>query len=138
MAFKATGKTAGQNLAQALRYYFSVGTRTRRDRRDEFGTVRNLHHAMVEAIVDCAQNPGYFGPNLEGALRPGYGAALSHEKHVQGYRADCTLIRHVNELTPWQFAALLGQMTDAGITNTGQGERFFADMARELRAATAA
>jgi hypothetical protein len=133
-----TAKTPGQNLTAVLRYYFSIGTRTRRHRRDQHGNMHDLHLDMVEAVIECTQNPGYFSPNIESALRPGYGAALSHEKHVQGYRIGCTLNRQVNDMTPWQFAALLGQMADAGITNTGQGERFFAAMARDLYARSAA
>ena len=38
-------------------------------------------------------------------------------------------------MSAWNFAALLGQMVDAGVTCTGDGERFFADMARTMRSA---
>jgi hypothetical protein len=40
-------------------------------------------------------------------------------------------------MTAWQFADMLGRMVDAGVTCTGDGERFFAQMARELHAASA-
>lgn len=138
MAFKAKGKTAGQNVTQALRYYFSVGTRTRRFRTDANGYNKDLHLQMIEELILNAQNPGINTEAIGAALAPGYGAALSYEKHIGGYRADCTLIREINEMTPWQFAAMLGQMTDAGITNVGEGERFFSEMAREIHARAAA
>jgi hypothetical protein len=131
-------KTPGQNLTAVLRYCFSVGSRTRRHRRDRYGNMHDLHLDMVEAVIECSQNSGYFSPGIEHALRPGYGAALSHEKHVQGHRIDCTLTRQINDMSPWQFAALLGRMADAGISNTGQGERFFASMADNLYAKSAA
>ena len=131
-------KTAGQNLTAALRYYFSTGTRTRRFGKNRYGTQVDRHVEMIEELILNAQNPGINTAAITAALLPGYGAALSYEKHIGGFRADCTLIRKINEMTPWQFAALLGQMADAGITNTGQGERFFAEMARSLRAASAA
>jgi hypothetical protein len=34
-------------------------------------------------------------------------------------------------MTAYRFAALLGQMVDAGVECTGDGERFFSTMARE-------
>jgi hypothetical protein len=65
-------------------------------------------------------------------------AALSYSKHVGGYRIDGTLAAHIQGLSPWRFAALLGTMLDAGVSCTGDGERFFAAMARELREQNAA
>ena len=124
--------TAGRQLTAALRRYFTLGTRTRRYRADGDGR-RDMHRAMIEALMYAAQYPGYFSEATEAALRPGFGAALSYGKHVMGYRIDGTLAFHVNSLSAWQFAALLGDMVDAGVTCTGDGERFFAGMAREIR-----
>jgi hypothetical protein len=124
-----TTQTEGQALAAALRRYFSVGTRTRRYRTRD-GYRMDLHVEMVEAIRNAAQYPGYFSEATTAALRPGFGAALSYGKHVGGYRIDCTLRRRISEMTAWQFSALLGQMVDAGVTCTGDGERFFAQMRR--------
>jgi hypothetical protein len=122
------GRTPGQELAAALRYYLSVGTRTRRHRRDGYGHTADLHSRMIDAITEAAQLPGAHSERVERALRPGYGAALAYEKHVKGYRVPGTLAQRINAMTPWQFAALLGQMVDAGVENTGQGERFFYEM----------
>lgn len=127
-----TTQTAGQALAAALRYYLSIGTRTRRYRARD-GYRQDLHREMIEAIMLAAQYPGAHSERIETALRPGFGTALAYQKHVQGYRIDGSLAYEINSMTPWQFAALLGQMVDAGVETTGAGERFFADMARAMR-----
>ena len=126
--------TAGQQLTAALRRYFSLGTRTRRYRTDKWGR-SDLHREMCEAAMYAAQCPGYYTEATEAAFRPGFAAALSYGKHVMGYRIDGTLACHINSLSAWQFSALLGQMVDGGVTCTGDGERFFADMARKIRQA---
>ena len=119
--------TPGQALAAALRRYFSVGPRTRRYRTRD-GYRRDLHREMVEALMYAAQYPGYYSEATQTALRPGFGAALSYDKHVNGYRIDGTVRQRISDMTPWHFAALLGEMVDAGVTCTGDGERFFAQM----------
>jgi hypothetical protein len=124
-------RTAGQNLAGALRYYHSAGTRTRRYRASSNGT-QDLHHDMIEAIMLAAQYPGWHGPGVEQALRPGYGTALAYEKHVRGCRIDGTLAYKISKMTAWQFSGLLGQMVDAGVETTGAGELFFSQMARSV------
>ena len=129
-----TQNTAGQDLTAALRRYFSLGTSTRRYRKDEYGR-RDMHAAMIEAIENAAQYPGYYSEGTQDALHAGFGVALSYRKHVDGYRIDGTLRFAITEMTAWQFAALLGQMVDAGVTNTGAGERFFAEMNRAIRQA---
>jgi hypothetical protein len=126
-------KTAGQLLAAALRQNFRVGTRTGR-----YGAISgerlDLHDAMVEAIENATQLPGYYSPEKTEILRVAWGAAMSYRKHVGGYRVDGLLAQHINGLSAYQFAALLGRMVDASVTTTGDGERFFDSMAREIRA----
>jgi hypothetical protein len=117
--------TPGQELAAALRRFFSAGTRTRRYRGG-----RDLHAEMAEAVMYAAQYPGYYTSGTQGALKAGFGAALAYEKHIRGYRVPGALAAEIGAMTAWQFAGLLGRMTDAGVTNTGEGERFFAEMAR--------
>lgn len=119
--------TAGQDLAAALRRYFSLGTRTRRYRLGRDGR-QDLHTDMAEALINAAQYPGYFTEGTEAALRPGFGAALSYEKHVRGFRISGTLAQQINGLSAWRFAGLLGDMVDAGVTCTGDGERYFSDL----------
>lgn len=129
-----SGTTAGQELTATLRRYFSVGPRTRRYRpRGDYR--QDLHHSMTEAIALAVTHPGYFGEEMTAALRPGWGAFLAYDKHVGGYRIDGTLRQHITSMSPWRFSALLGAMVDAGVTCTGDGERYFADMARKQRAA---
>lgn len=123
--------TEGQALTAALRRYFSIGTRTRRYRKDGYGDHdRDLHSAMVEAIIYAAQYDSFHATATQQALE-GHGAiAHAYVKHVLGHRIDGELARRISEMTPWQFAAMLGDMVDAGVTNTGEGERFFAEMAK--------
>jgi hypothetical protein len=120
-----TTQTPGQSLTDALRRYFSLGTRTRRYRNG-----RDLHAEMAEAIDLAAQYDGYYVERTQKALEGGVGAARSYAKHVGGYRISGTLALRINSMTAWQFAGLLGEMVDAGVTTTGAGERFFSEMSR--------
>lgn len=130
MYLRTMTQTPGQDLTAALRRYFSVGPRTRRYRRSV-----DLHAEMIEAITLAAQYPGYYCEGTQDALYAGYGVALAYEKHVDGHRIDGQLQRVISEMSPWHFAALLGQMLDAGVETTGAGERFFSEMARTVRSA---
>jgi hypothetical protein len=125
--------TAGTVLAARLRRYFSVGPRTRRYRTDRYKISHDLHADMIEALMLAAQYPGCYADATQAAFQPGFGAALAYEKHVGGYRIPGALAGRINSMTPWQFAGLLGRMVDAGVECTGDGERFFAAMNRELR-----
>jgi hypothetical protein len=122
-----TTKTSGQVLADTLRKNFGVGTRTGR-RGKVFGYTTDLHVAMVEAIENAVQYPGFYSPEKTEILREAWGAATSYRKHVGGHRIDGALAFRINGLSAYRFAALLGQMVDASVTNTGEGERFFADL----------
>jgi hypothetical protein len=128
MTTRAT--TTGQTLAAALRANFGIGTRTRRYGQ-VFGQRTDLHDAMVEAIENAVQYPGYYSAEKTEILRSAWGAALSYRKHYDGYRMDSVLRLRISQLTAYQFAALLGRMVDAGVQTTGGGELFFADMAHE-------
>lgn len=122
-------QTAGQILAAALRQNFRIGTRTGR-----YGKVfGDLHTSMIEAIENAVQLPGYYGPEKTDAFSAAWGAAMSYRKHVNGYRIDGQLAFHINGLSAYRFAALLGRMVDAGVSNAGEGEAFFSAMAREIR-----
>ena len=127
-----TDRTAGQALTAELRRYFSIGPRTGRYRRGPYGG--DLHVKMIEALTYAATLDGYFAQPYEDLLRPGFGAALAYDKHIRGYRADGTVIAKIGAMTAWEFSALLGAMVDAGVTCTGEGERYFATMRRELAA----
>lgn len=132
-----TTKTAGQQLADTLRAMFRVGPRTRRYRGRDARRL-DLHAEMVIAIETAVTLPGCYTAATDAALHAGWGTACSYRKHVGGYRIDGVLARHINELSPWQFAAMLGRMVDAGVTNTGEGEMFFDALTREVRQPVAA
>ena len=80
---------------------------------------------MLDAIRNSVQYPGYYNEATTEALRPGYGVALSWDKHVTGGRVMPLLAYRLSQMTPYQFAAYLGRMVDAGITNVGEAETFF-------------
>lgn len=128
-----TTKTPGEQLAAELRRYFSVGTRTRRRRRHPFGHMQDLHADMIEVIETNNQYPGFFTPTMTEILRPAFAVALSYRKHYGGYRMTPGLHRYIELMSPYQFAAMLGQMLDADVTNVGEGEQFFSAMNTEIR-----
>lgn len=124
--------TKGQQFAKEMRKNLSIGTRTRRFRKGI-----DLHADVLECIQHAVFDAGWYRPEREELFRLAFGPWQSHSKHIAGYRANSTVISHINALSPWQFCTLLGEMVDAEITNVGQGERFFADMARNLYARAA-
>jgi hypothetical protein len=123
-----TEKTAGQKLTDTLRHYFKVGPRTRRYRGRQ-----DLHADMIEMIELNNQYPGYYNPAQTAALQPGYAVTLNYRKHIGGHRVAPMVYRQISEMTAWQFAALLGRMVDAGVSNTYEGELYFQQMTAEIR-----
>lgn len=120
-AAKLTARsTKGQIFAREMRTYHHIGARTRRLRKSG-----DLHAQILECITNATWNAGYYSPARQEAFRAGFGAWMSYDKHIAGYRVDGQLIAHINAMTPWEFCNLLGEMIDAGITNVGQGEEFF-------------
>lgn len=123
---QATAKTAGQELTAELRRYFKVGARTRRYRNGA-----DLHESMIEALQTATIYPGCYSQHTNDVFASAWGVYLSYTKHVGGYRIDGMLRYRISQMTPYQFAALLGQMLDAGVQTTGDGERFFGEMAHQ-------
>ncbi|MEU1273004.1 hypothetical protein [Streptomyces sp. NPDC005799] len=119
--------TKGQQFTKDMRKNLGIGTRTRR-----FRNGLDLHVDILECIQHATFDAGWYRPEREELFRAAFGAWQSYNKHIAGYRANSNVISHINALSPWQFCALLGEMVDAEITNVGQGERFFADMARRI------
>ncbi|MFJ4974232.1 hypothetical protein ACIP6X_02575 [Streptomyces coeruleorubidus] len=124
--------TKGQQFAKTMRSNLGIGARTRRHRKGV-----DLHAEILECIRNATYYPGYYTGQRAELFQAAFNAQVSYTKHIAGYRADATVVAHVNALSPWQFCALLGDMVDAGIANAGEGERFFADMARRLFAQAA-
>jgi hypothetical protein len=127
-------QTAGQALAAELRKSFRIGTRTHRYGKI-FGARTDLHAAMIEAIETSARYPGYYSAERSAVFAAANAVAASYRKHVDGYRIDGHLAFVINGLSAYQFAALLGRMVDAGVSNVGEGEIFFDAMTREIRTA---
>ncbi len=125
-----TTKTAGQNLTDTLRRIHSVGPRTRTYRNGE-----NVKDRMLESLENEYLYPGYYQGATQEALREGIRILHIWNKHVRGYRIDGELAYRLSTLTPWQFAAYLGRMVDAGLQTTGDGEYFFQREARQAVAA---
>jgi hypothetical protein len=123
-----TTQTAGQALTAELRRYFHIGPRTRAYRNG-----LDVKAQMLEAITNALYYPGYYGERTQEILRTAGGAFLSWNKHVEGYRIDGHLAFYLRSLTPYEFAAYLGRMVDAGIETVGQGEYFFQAEARRIR-----
>lgn len=127
-------KTTGQELTATLRRSFHVGPRTS-DYRDQHSSLKGQ---MLESIENAIGYPGYYGPERTALSQAASGTVRSYRKHVDGYRIDCCLRFHITSMSPYRFAAFLGEMVDAGITNVGEGETYFENMARGVRNAKAA
>ena len=117
----------GQQFAKDMRKNLGIGARTRRFRKGA-----DLHAEILECIHHAVFDAGWYRPEREELFRSAFGAWQSYNKHIAGYRASTNVTSHINDLSPWQFCALLGEMVDAEITNVGEGERFFSEMARNL------
>lgn len=116
-------QTAGQQLAAMLRKVERIGTRTRRYRKG-----LDMHQAMIEAIRNATVYPGYWTGEKHAVLSGAWTVFANWSKHVDGGRIDPVLASKIAQLSPWRFAALLGEMVDAGVTNTGEGEIFFSNL----------
>ena len=112
--------TDGQHFTVTMRSYLSVGPRTRNYRNGE-----NVKARVLEVIETNRLYRGYFNAAQTAAFTPAGGAAYAWCKHIEGYRADPVLIAKLTALTPYKFIALLGDMIDAGVTNSGEGETYF-------------
>lgn len=117
-------KTAGQRAADRLRKILRVGSRTRRWRGGE-----DLHEEMLEAVTHAVTLPGFYSEQTTALLRPLFAAVNAHVKHINGHRVPGELHAMISAMTPWQFAAYLGNMIDAGVTNVGEGECYYRGMA---------
>ncbi|MFF2852663.1 hypothetical protein ACFVT5_41180 [Streptomyces sp. NPDC058001] len=120
--------TKGQQFAKTMRGNLGIGARTRRFRKNV-----DLHAEIIECVRNATYYPGYYTGERSELFQAAFGAQVSYGKHIAGRRADSNVISHINALSPWQFCALLGDMVDAEIANVGDGERFFAEMARNLQ-----
>jgi hypothetical protein len=127
--------TKGQNFAREMRAHLRIGPRTRRFNSRKW--TEDGHRDVMQAIADANNYPGSTTAEREAIFQTAFAALCSWEKHILGGRADASLVAHINQMTPYQFVALIGEMVDAGISNVGEGEQFFANMARRYYAQAA-
>lgn len=131
----AANSTSGQIFAREMRSYLHIGPRTRRFASKKW--TEDGHRDVLNLIAEANNTPGMRNADREAIFQTGFAALCSYEKHIAGYRAAATLVAHINSMTPHQFVGLIGDMIDAGISNAGEGERFFAEMARTVYAQAA-
>lgn len=119
------GKTmsTGTEFAKMVRKNFGISARTRTYRNG-----MNMKTEILEAIANSNNYPGYYNESKTALFRPAYAALVSYSKHVGGGRVDPMVAYEIEMMSPWQFAGLIGDMIDAGVTNTGEGEEFFRTM----------
>ena len=122
--------TTGQALTATLRKSFRINSRTR-DYRDGGSIKRD----MLDSIRNAVVYPGYYGAERTELSRAAWGTLAAYDKHVEGFRIAGELRFQIVSMSPYAFAAFIGRMVDAGVTNCGEGERFFNNMTRELHAA---
>lgn len=112
-------QTPGQALTAELRRYFHVGPRTRQTRNGE-----SMVERMLDAMTLAAQYDGYYCQPTNEIFAEGFAVTLAYRKHVDGYRLNGETILRIRSLSPWDFAALAGEMVDAEIDNNGKAERW--------------
>ncbi|MGW2384388.1 hypothetical protein [Streptomyces sp. NPDC001658] len=124
--------TKGQQFAKVMRSNLGIGARTRRHRAGV-----DLHTEILDCIRNATYYPGYYTGERSELFQAAFGAQVSYEKHIAGYRVDGNVVAHINALSPYQFCALIGRMVDAEISNVGEGEKFFNQLRTELYAPAA-
>jgi hypothetical protein len=124
--------SAGTDFAKMVRKYFSIGPRTRNYRKGQ-----DLKKEILEAIAINNSYPGYYSETQAPLFQSAYSAMVSIEKHIIGGRFDPVFSYEVEKMSPWQYAAMVGEMIDAGVSNTYEGEQFFKAKRQEMYARAA-
>ncbi|GAA3807780.1 hypothetical protein [Streptomyces chiangmaiensis] len=119
-------KTQGQQFAEQMRYFLSIGTRTRRNRKGG-----DLHRDIADWIKSAAMEPGTFPPDQEAVFKAAFDAACSWFKWIKMGRSDYRVCDYVNSLSPYRFCALLGDMIDEHIATSSQGGQYFAQLVQK-------
>lgn len=124
--------TKGQRFAKDMRHFLSIGTSTRRDRKG-----LDLHREITDWVVTAAMQRGTLHPDQEAAFIPAFDAACAWVKDIKNSRGSWLVIEHIDQLSPYQFCKLIGQMIDAGVTSSSAGAQYFAAMRAQLLAKAA-
>lgn len=124
--------STGTEFAKMVRKAKQMNSRTRNYRDSKF---TGLKDDILEDIMTNNSYPGAFNEERTRLYNAAFTVMLAWNKHVRGYRIDPVLNAKLQKLTPWEFAGFLGDMIDAGISNVGEAEYYFQDMARQMRIA---
>jgi predicted MPP superfamily phosphohydrolase len=123
--------TAGQAYATHLRTLFALIPETTR-----FSGGRDQHRHITHTIRDVRNNLGRGNDSATDELTAtGMIAALAWTMYINNEKAHATVIDHVNNLTPWDFCAFLGDLVDANPRTAAAQADHFAAMGERLEAA---
>jgi hypothetical protein len=117
--------TAAAEFTATIARYFHINSRTRRYRKGA-----DMKVEIVEAVQLAATVPGYYSEDTQRALGSAFAAVCGYRKHILGCRINGVTIFKIQEMTPWQFAQMLGDMIDKGVTNVFEAELYFQAMGR--------
>ena len=115
--------STGAEFAKMVRKYFHIGAKTRTYRGG-----RNMKDEILEAIATSNNYPGYYNEDQTKLFSAAYPILSAYLKHAKGGRVDPMVAYELEMMSPWQWAGMLGDMIDAGVSNTGEGEEFFRKM----------
>ena len=113
--------TAGQDFATAARKNLGIGPRSTKN-------AAALKRDMLAAVETACTFPKSYGPERTAIFRTAFGVVSGYRKHIDGYRVDGNTRYQIEQMTPYQFASFIGKQIDAGVTNVGEAERFYAAM----------
>jgi predicted MPP superfamily phosphohydrolase len=123
--------TAGQAYAAHLRTLFALTPDTTR-----FSGGRDQHRHITHTIRDTRNNLGRDNASeADDLTATGMIAALAWTMYINNEKAPAQVIDHVNNLTPWDFCAFLGDLVDANPRTAAAQAEHFAAMAERLEAA---
>jgi hypothetical protein len=83
---------------------------------------------IIESVERAAYLPGYYSDEKARIFRAAKTAVDGYRKHIEGYRARPETCGRIAAMSPRQFVLLLADMVDAGVSNMGEAEQYFAEM----------
>jgi len=132
----ATEATKGTELTRALRKAHRIGPRTRwnRDGWTALGNHR-LRDDIVDRIDTATLYPGSYSDEVTVVLWTAVPVLRHWDKYVGGRRINSVQSAVLENISPWEWTALLGEMVDADLSNSAEAEMWFrarqaADVAR--------
>lgn len=124
----------GHNYAAHLRTLLNLTPDTPR-----FHGGRDQHRRADQAIRTAHDNldqaPENADTSSDELTAAGFGATLKWTMFVFNEKAPASVVDHVNQLSPWDFCAFLGDLVDAGSMTMRQDREYFAAMGERLEAA---